>query len=254
MKGRFELGGKSYDLMLADRNANGRFDDRLDGGGSGGVSAQDLLYVSLPGEEVDFAAGLAFGDWLALDGRLFRLRVQEAEAKLLLEEAEAAAALGLPMAVERILVAAPQGTGHVLAFRPGKTIPVPAGGYRLKNYLARKPDDGGNLWRIAAMAPADAPLVTAGPEAVLPLGEPFLVGVAGRLIPGQAGLSTGLSLSLQLTGQGGERVTALDTPTRNAGSVAILATPRGPYRPTAPRFAIIGPDGVVVGQGDFKYG
>ncbi len=255
--GRMELQGKTYRILMADTNGDGRFGSKEKVLIGFGRKRADLVYISGTGK-INYQDGMEAQGLLGLGDRLFRLRFRRIEGKLLLDPLpEAAARLRLPMKVTRLVLAPAGRSAGILWFDPGGEIALPAGAYRLGSYQALREDDGGNEWILLAAGAKDGPALTAkaGKTLTLRFGEPFVprVGVYARFPKLLWSRSVAARLSFTLLGAGGERVTDIRSMTYKKS--AVPRSSRSRYRPLEPTYKILElPSLRVAAQGSFHYG
>jgi len=182
-RGRFELGGQPYFVIVNDRNGNGRFNDpvslmqvRVTGSLQPLYPQGDEVYLG-ESQAFDYYDGMPLSSLLVLGGRVYEVAVDVPAGKMTLTPYEQPlASLRLGMEAERLTLCSEDGTRCINMLRPGKQVMVPAGKYRLLSYQAQRNDGQGDLWRVVAMATTDTPMfeVAAGSNGTLKFGEPYV--------------------------------------------------------------------------------
>ncbi len=255
--GTFRFDGRTYRILLADTNADGRFGVGEEVSTGRGRKKRDLVYIS-KNANITYFDGMEAQGLLGIGKTLFRLRFRQARGRLFLDPLQGAAARArLPMKVTRLVLVPAGESQGIMWFDPSGEISLPPGSYRLGSYQASRKDDGGNEWILRATAAKGAPAFTAKPgeTASLRFGEPFVpkVAVYARFPRLLRALSVTARLSFTLLGAGGERVTDIRSLTYEKSSVP--RSPRNRYRPLEPTYKIIElPSLAVAAQGSFHYG
>jgi len=247
--GRFELDGRTYHVIFGDNDANGCFGDPANADGPSRLR-YDRLYLA-PSPKMTYYDGFEVGNLLWLEGRLYEVSACTAEKRLRLvpRAEEGLGTLHLPLETERIMFVSEDPAHRVMAFRPGRSVRLPAGRYRVGAYQAERDDDGGNAWRLRTTGPSSGPLteVRAGEETTIRFGEPFVPTVRMKKLPdGKAGLT------LEVRGVAGERLAGLKC-TGNRPS-RIERSRKKPVFPREATYEIVAPDGTVAASGVFEYG
>ena len=157
--------------------------------------------------------------------------------------------LRVTLAVERLsLTQVGEEEVSVLLYRPGDTVRVPAGTYRLAEYQLTRNDEAGEPWYLCARATPESPELKVRRRLFRPsklaIGGPYRPGLvfpedAKELINRQAGAA--LKLQYALEGSWKE----------HAAQVFPID---GKKRPAAPTFRIRRVGGSVVHEGRFRYG
>lgn len=259
--GEFDLDGVHYGVELGDRNTNGRFSDvaavPADFQREDRLYAQgDSFYINIDAKN-DWYNEMSLGDKLILGEKVFRVQIDTAASKLTLTPVtEGLATIKLPEKVERLVLLDDAFKCSAMAFRPGKSLPVADGSYRLLSYQMLREDKEGDLWRLVAMGSRKADIVTPkkGGAAALTMGEPFhpVVEVPEWSRSNMRGGAKELNLSFEIRGKGNEMVADLS---RIRGSKSKLPiSPKDNNRPKEPTYKIVKKDGEVVKQGQFEYG
>jgi len=246
--GRFELDGQTYHVIFGDNDANGCFGDPANPNDSS-RRRYDRLYLS-SSEKVTYYDGFEVGNLLSLQGRLYGVTACTAEKRLrLVPRNTGLGCLHLPMDTERLTLVSEDNVHRVMAYRPGRSIRVPPGRYRVGAYQARRDDDGGNAWSLRATGAPGGPVaeVKADGEATLAFGEPFVPTVRMRKLPDGK-----TSLALEVRGAAGERLAGLGCSGRAPSR--IERSTKKPAFPKEATYKILAPDGAVAASGVFKYG
>lgn len=263
-EGKLDLGGAAYRICLGDMNGNGRFDDFVKVPDFSALPAGTK--VSLEGDgfylssksEVNSDGVLAFGNWLVLGDRLFRVRLDLGSGMLtLIPPDDELATVAIPMKTEYLGIYTEDGAHYVMMHWPGKEIALPPGQYRLDKYAAFRRDDQGDEWVLAATATSESPCfsVAEGASAKMDLGEPFLAYVS---VPewSRQGVSQGYSkqasLEFVIEGRGKEQVTELIRVSGEKTRIPLSDEER--QRPKEPGFKVIRDGGELAYEGSFKYG
>lgn len=260
-KAKFDLDGHTYRLLLADRNANGRFGDRFtkvdlqeDVGAKRLYPDGDRLLIREETRPTRHDE-VPLGGILVLREHAFRVRIDTAEPKMILDPVtDGLCALEPGMGVERIFLAAENPADSVAAFDPGPRIMVPAGKYRLLTYVARRMA-GDDEWILVGQGTENGPQVgvAGGEGTVLPLGEPFTprAGIQGDIAVLQP-RGQPVRLQFYVEGQGKERVSDLGR--LSGDGDAIPMSVKDSSRPREPSYKIVKADGEIVASGTFEYG
>jgi len=259
LEGKLALGDETYRVILGDNDADGRFGESYAPPAPGKARVRnDTLFITTK-DKVSYQDGMEIGGLLGIGERLFRVAIDAPGRKFtLLPATKNLGKVKLPMAVERIFLAAAEGGESAMFLDPGTAVALPAGRYRLGGYLALREDDGGNAWRLKAAAQpgtSSTIAVAAGKKTALPFGEPFTPSVAARPLSGSGGGDGGagdLRLSFSLLGTGRERVTDLRSLT-NEKSGAARSSKRT-MSPLEPHYTITPATGGKAAEGNFQYG
>jgi hypothetical protein len=162
----------------------------------------------------------------------------------------------LPNKVETLVLLDGAYKAGTMMYRPGRSVDVPEGEYRLLSYQLRCEDEQGDLWRLTARGTKNSALLTVrrGSQSAFAIGEPFrpLVGVRELVLNTFQGRGGPAQLFLELRGRGDEMVSEL---TRIRGNkTRIPMSGNSVNRPKEPTFKVVKEDGEVVRQGQFEYG
>ena len=259
-RGRIDTGGSRYPFWLSDANGNGRFDNLCSPAPNSSPDDTqypqgDALYIGA-GQELTYYDSLALGDHLVIKDQAFTVKIDTAAGKLILMPVEEKlVSLQLAAEPERIVLMAKDDGPRVMAYRPGNSLHVPNGEYKLVGYQVFKSDDAGGRWRLNALATGRTPLVSAGENAssVLSFGEPYepILQVPPETVrEAQGELSGGLTFTVL----GSAQETLIDL-TRVSGTRSpITVSPRNPSRPKEPVYKVADSEGEIVAQGQFEYG
>lgn len=263
-EGKLELGGTAYRLCLGDMNGNGRFDDSVKVPDFSALPAGTK--ISLEGDgfylssrfEVNTEGVLAFGNWLVLEDRLFRVRLNLGAGMLtLIPPGEEMSTTAIPMRTEYLGIYTEDGAHYVMMHRPGKEVTLPPGRYRLDKYTALRKDDQGDEWVLAATATSESPCFSVAAEkpAKMDLGEPFHAYVSVPEWSRQSvsqGYSKQASLEFVIEGRGKEQVIELIRVSGERTRIPLSDEDR--QRPREPGFKVVREGGELAFEGSFKYG
>jgi len=263
LSGSFELGGKSHQLLLAEDQINGRFDDVFSL--APGVVQQphrafeatgDLLFLT-DEEKLDEYDISIVGTKLALGGELYDLAIDTKRGVLTLTPGVAATAtVKLPPGVARLFLSSEDSTEYLVLYRPGREPRVPPGEYRLAGYQVYREDPQGDLWYLSATATPRSPVqaVAANKSVEFPMGEPY---VPEAIVPPEAYEKLAgkkpdrVEVEFSISGVGQEIVNDLQHVAGGNTEIELDATGK---HPAEPRYRIVTTKGKVVSQGGFEYG
>jgi len=262
--GELEIGGRSYRILLADRQLNGRFDDLATFGNEEATSPEssarpggDVLWID-GGKGGSYRDGSPLGSYLQLGERLFALSIDFPRKKLALSEYDGPVArIVLPAKPRRVCLAVGGGDDYLVAFDTGGTIPAPAGDCRLLWYQVYRKDEQGDEWYLAATATprTEAVEARAGESVELALGEPFssraLIYDSVYEAFEESGELEDARLYFYILGSGNERVGDIR---HLSGSKTEIALDEDGEMPAEPGYSIYDEDGKQVARGAFRYG
>ncbi len=249
----FDLDGKTYHLVLGDRNANGRFSDRLlidDFDTDAYRALGDELFLSRAGK-VSWYDAQKLGNLLIVEDKVFEVAVSTAKKTMTLTPiTEGLTSLKLAAATERFTLYNNKTQRGVTAFQPGSALMLPEGDYYLFDYQMMRKDAQGDLWRLNARmtGKGEAATVAKGSPASLTFGEPFIPTVTGQ----PAKEASVAQLTFKAIGAGGEEVSDLARIAGNKSKIPLSA--RDLSRPREPSYKVARPDGELATQGSFEYG
>lgn len=262
--GEFQINGKSYRVVLGDRNCNGRFNDKFtlpdyskyaQANRRIQIYAQgDHLYIT-SGEKIEDYDEQVCGDWLLVKDKLFELDISTTEGKMILTPVtEKLAPLKLAMKTERISLYTEDGKDCIMIYQPDKEIKIPQGKYKLLDYQAFKKDEQGDLWRLCAAATLESSsiAVDGSSKSVLEYGEPYAPIVNAFRLGGEP--SNKAYLSFNVEGKGREFLTDLSRISGDKTKIQLSKEEGSSNRPKEPAYKIVKPDGEVIKQGSFEYG
>jgi len=262
--GEFQINGKSYRVVLGDRNCNGRFNDKLtlpdyskfaQANRRIRIYPQGDIFFITGSEKIDMFDEQTLGDWLLVNNKLYSVNINTAEGKMTLTPVtEKLVPLKLAMKTERISLCMEDNKQSMMIYQPGKEIRIPQGKYRFLAYEAFKKDDQGDLWRLCAAATLKSPIVTVdgSSKSVLEFGEPYMPIVDVRRIGEKS--SNRASLAFNVEGKGKEFLTDLSHISGDKTKIQLSEEEGLEHRPKAPTYKIVKADGEVVKQGSFEYG
>ncbi len=258
-EGEFDLDGQHFQLVLADSNANGKFDDvptipkpctmnRPDG---------DRLFLTSE-EKLSYNEYTFFGNLLQIKEKLYSVSHNPSENKLILKPAkrEGFVPVELSMEVERLSIYTDDGSQGIMMCKPSGKLEVPPGNYRVAYYQAVRKDEEGDVWSTCAAGTKDSPLVNIGKNGGdLKFGEPY---VAYASIPEEAyrnfneNENSEVPIEFRLEGSAGELVEDLR---RISGeNTKIPLSESRNYRSKEPSYKIVKSSGELVAEGTFRYG
>ena len=276
-EGEIELNGKTRHLLLADFDANGRFDDRMEigrtseTGGRIWRSAGDVLYIDGQDASTDelFDVESTMGGHrhslsglLSIEGGFYDVKVSPAGDELTLSASEVALGhVTNEIAPWRATVYGERGILDVVASDDGHAT-LPEGEWHLLSYaidrteqwkekpaerkrsvLERLGDMFGESEPVSGKTRVAARLQKAGPAVKVVAGETvgfhFGPPYKGVVKAGRGRKEGEVRLSLSIVGAVGEECTDL-----------LL----NGKRPSDPAFVIMAPDGEIVKRGKFEYG
>jgi hypothetical protein len=263
-EGTFSLSGTQYRFVLCDRNANGRFDDRLAAVDPSDYesfepfpSDCDRIYVTTE-EWIDSRDSLPCGNRIFLEGTLYDLDVDVARSRLTLKPVtEELHPVTLGSSFEHLSLFSGDGRQVILLHRPPDRVQLPAGSFRLHEYRALSRDPKGALWHLAATATNESRFVhvVPGTPATIPCGEPYtpIVHVpASGIRKTKDGDAEAAALHFVVQGTGGEVVRDLARIAGRDSSIPMSARKR--TRPLEPSYKIVTEDGEIVAKASFRYG
>jgi hypothetical protein len=209
-------------------------------------------------EAITYRECCYFGDVLWIGEKPYRVQVAIDRKKLRIEPAQAEGVpVKLAQAAEQLSMATEDGSRGFMFYKPGATVRIPPGTYRVLSYHSCRKDEQGDVWSTHAVATGEAPTVTVaeGGTSVVPFGEPYTA-FAGIPADGyrqfaQAG-STAVPVEFRLVGSTGE--TVLDLRRISGENTKIPMSAKRTYRAAEPSYKIVKPSGEVVVQGTFQYG
>jgi hypothetical protein len=165
--------------------------------------------------------------------------------------------LTLAADTERVSLYAEDGSCSLMAYRPGKTIMVPPGRYRLFAYQFLRRDLQGDLWQLIAGGTKESPVVTVdgSGDAVLKFGEPYVPVVDVpeyylQEVRNRSGKQVQLSFNVE--GAGRELLTDLQRISGISSRIKLSRADRN--RPKEPTYMIWKTDGEMAARGSFEYG
>lgn len=263
--GEFELDGQRYRVALGDGNANGRFNDQFSGPQDG--LPREPIVLLLSGDSFYVASGRRIepydahplGGLLFVNGGLFDVNISTSEGKMTLTPvSESLVALKLAMATETMTLYTEDRSCCVMMYRPGTEVRVPQGKYRLLLYTARRKDEQGDEWLLAAQATTESPSVTVDPssDAVLNFGEPYVPTVQVPEWSRQAVREgdSEVPLAFLVMGAGDELLAEFRRISGDRTRVPLSEVKENRDRPKEPTYTIVKADGEIVAQGSFEYG
>ena len=256
--GKFQVNGKSYGVILGDRNCNGRFDDtftvrRLDRSPRRfPIRVEGDLFCITGGEKIGSYAEQVSGDRLLVKDRLFDVSINTPENKLTLTPIDKnLAPISLAMKMDRVSLFTEDQKHFLNMYQPDKEIRIPRGKYRPLEYEVLRKEKKGDIWRLCAAATVESPSVTVdeGRKSILEFGEPYTPFVDIR-----KGLSTLVYLTFRIEGKGKELLTDLSHISGNKTRIRLSKKKRFGHRPKEPTYTIRNASGKVVERGSFEYG
>lgn len=259
--GEFALDGVGYRIALCDSEANGSFDETasIPEGmrfGNGSLYARgDALYVTAADRVVSSDQSL-LGDFLGIGGRLFQVRVDIPNGRLVLQpRTQQTGTLEFPAPMRSLTLLSSSGKESLALVRAGTQAPVPAGRWRLLQYELLKKDEWGDEWMLGARGTEDmrAVAVPENGSAPLPVGEPLAASIAvSDRMSSTSGTNRMVRMSLDVLGQAGERIAEISH--CSGTNTQHKLAPRSSNRPEGAAYRIIKPDGELVASGSFEYG
>jgi hypothetical protein len=220
--GTVDLGGKKRRIELIDGNVNGAFNDL-------GANPDDCDQVAIEG-----AAPQSLGRLLEVDGQFYRLEVARDGAFIKVGKAENVV-LGEVRVPETLSEFIAVGENGQFTRKPVKgQLTLPAGSYRINQYLVNRKDERGASWQLTG-AGFDSSAnfeVAAGKPAALEVGEPV------RAVMQSSESGSEVSFSLRFQGAHNE-------------SVAIT---RNSEQPRPPRLTLTSLDGSYRYTNSFEFG
>lgn len=225
-EGQVTVGGVKKRCVLVDHNVNGAFNDK-----SPDYSKSDRIRF---GEQTTTEGG-AVGDYVEVDGKLYKVEIARDGACLSLAPAPDVPYGTVRLADNLASICVSGANGSFVRKPENGRIKLPVGEYRVQTWTAERKDDAGAKWEMRAMVLPDGAgslVVAQDKEANLPFGEP----IYSRL---QANKNDAAYVFEQrLEGRQGERVTL----TRNGA------------QPPAPKLRIRSQDGSYDRSLNSEYG
>lgn len=264
--GEFTVAEQRYRVLLHDLDANGSFADpaRFDSGPGVEILptlpiACDALYLTAA-DEFTWTDVFSLGDRLLIEERLYEVRVELAERKLVLTpNAEELVPLTLAGSPRRLTLLGGEGSPTIMIDRPPATVRIPAGRYRVLGYELNAKGEHDDEWLLYANGTDGTPFVEVRDPAGsrLEFGAPF---IAKAEIPAPAVLrirdgtaeDDEVPLHFVIDGAAGERVVMLQR-TRGTRSAIEMST-SSKYLPREPRYTVVSSSGEKVASGAFEYG
>ena len=251
--GEFEHDGTRYRFVLNDMNGNGTFDDPYAVSAANGPGGDQIFLTE--GEKLSHRDGVPLGKLLQLKNALFEVHIDAAASQMVLRPcARPLVSVTLPMPMQRLALSpAAEGTSIVM-YRPGSTVRIPPGAYRVGAYTASKKDAEGDGWEIWALGSPEGTPFDACEGGTLAFGEPFATGVE---VPEYSyeqfakGEEKRARLIFAMKGAAGERVANLERTTGTATKTVLAGNSN---RPKAPEYRILTSAGQLAAQGSFEYG
>lgn len=260
----FELDGKTYRVVLGDRNCDGDFaqtafiDKRyLSADRRQFYASGDSLYLT-SADKITYEDEATLANRLLLGDHLFDVEIDTLARKLTLTPiTEGRLALKLSYPPERLLLHDQDFKQSVMMYRPGAVARIPAGEYRILNYQVFKRGQDGELWLLGADGTNDSPFVTLDDanEATLPFGEPF---VHYATVPSYSAKTfrqnpeRGVRIQFEIEGSGKELVNNLSLVSGKPGSIEMSRENKD--LPLEPKYTIVKATGEKVNAGSFEYG
>ncbi len=259
--GEFVLGDAAYTVLLGDTNGNGLVDDTF----SLPEGDFSMAYIYAQGDQfflrkeaaLTFYDGLTLGQTLYVQDTLYQVAIDTPGKNMTLTPvAEGLGTLSLAAAPERLNLHTHSGQ-CVMAFRPGKTIRVPADSYRLLSYQLYRNDPQDDRWHLQAGGGKEGQVVSLAANATAPLalGEPFTprVDLARWAMENiRSGGTKEVRIEFNLYGAAQEVVTDLSRLSGKATDITM--SPENPSRPLEPAYRILKKDGEIAAKGKFEYG
>ncbi|MFH1741637.1 MAG: hypothetical protein ABIH23_21735 [bacterium] len=253
-EGEITLDGTQRQIVLLDFNSNGRFDDAFtnveDGTRLYGTSTADILLIDLDRNDPSFR-GIRVTDrkernpvsnFICIDNKFYTLEISPSGEELTISPSP------LPLGsitnpnggFEALLC---NGKDYVKIFgEKSKPVPLPAGDWKLMEYVisAADPTGGGQPTFIAAIASGICPAVTVkeSETSIFRFGPPFRPIVDVRAMGGR-GPGAQAQMQLRIVGSAGEQCTNLMV---------------NGNRPENPSFVIAKKDGEIIERANFEYG
>ncbi len=270
--GEFTLGGRVYQVRLGDKNANGRFNDvpavpekiKDREGLQPFYPDSDTFYLAEKGKPVSYYDGLACGDRMLLGGQWFEVSIRTPEARILLTPMNGPfVPLTLGAETDRISLASVSTTHCLMMYQPGREIRVPPDRYRLLEYVILRKEESGALWRLAASASCESPVVAADGKspspASLPMGEPYGARIElPEWMRQQAANGAAVpEIRIEFTAYGAGREIVTDLRCMGGADksrIPLSAKEGNGDRPKEPQYKIVKMDGEVAASGSFEYG
>lgn len=220
--GTVELGGKKRRIELTDGNVNGAFNDLA-------ANPNDCDEVAIEG-----AAPQLLGRLLEVEGQFYRLEVARDGAFIKVRKAEDLV-LGKVRVPETISEFIAVGENGQFTRKPVKgELTLPAGSYRINQYLVNRKDERGASWQLTG-AGFDSSAnfqVAADKPAALEMGEPV------RMVVHSSESGREVSFSLRFEGRHNERI----------------AITKDSQEPRPPRLTLTSLDGSYRYTNSFEFG
>lgn len=225
-EGQITVGGVKKRCTLVDHNVNGAFNDK-----SADYSQSDRIRI---GEQTGYEGG-AVGNYLEVDGKLYRVEIARDGACVSLAEAKDVSYAPVRVADNITTIIANGENGSFIRTPENGIIKLPVGEYRVNSWAIARKDDAGAKWEMKGMLSSGGAggfTVAQDKEVSLPFGEPVYSMV-------QANKSGSVySFQQRIEGRQGERVTL----TRNGS------------QPAAPKLHIRSRDGSYDRSLNSEYG
>ncbi len=262
--GRFEMAGETYRVVLGDGELDGYFHDVAELGDESELEPDQALHPIgdtfwIGGEDGgERRDGCSLGDLLLIAGRLWNVRVDFPERKLILSPyVRRVTRLRLPAKLERLHLSVAAGNGQLVAYRPGEIMVIPTGEFRPIWYQIYDEDEQGDGWYVEGTATPETNAIQAvgGVITDVRLGPPFepRAGISPRAYEAFAEEKEleDVRISFFISGSGNERVTEI---LHLDGSATEIELEEDRRRPKEPTFTIVDRDGQRVAGGAFRYG
>ena len=217
--GTVNFGGKKHRVELIDANVNGAFDDL-----ASDPDSCDEIQVSDDKETEQ----RCLGRLLEVDGQLFRVEVARDGAFIKVQKAENVA-LGKVRVPEKISALTAVGENGQFTRKPDKgELSLPAGSYRIHQWLVERKDQRGALWHMTADRFDAASNFKASPDSPvsLDIGEPVRMVLEPFESRGE------VSFRLQFAGRRGEMIDIMRGSERPRPPMLTLTSLDGSYRYT----------------------
>jgi len=258
------IDGSSYRLLFSDSNVNGRFDDGIEQPPEQGFPGRQRLYFPHDGVYISDAGGTinnedsqVHPDILIIKDRVFEAHPDFTGGSITLTEMKnGLVPLKLGMGAERLSLASADYSSTISVFKPGGSIMVPPGDYRLLVYQALKKDEQGDLWRVSAAASNESKIISAGNSGgALDFGEPYLpsIEIPELLRKTGSGTPSRVSLNLIVEGANGEIIFDVGRIEGTGTKIPLSKYPPG-NMPKEPTYRVVKSDGEIVAKGNFEYG
>ena len=264
-KSQFTVEGQKYQMLLADTNCNGRFDDALSLPSDYKKAFQYSRKIYASGDKMYLRKDGNFSWYdeqtvakkIFLEGRLNDFSISLAQGKLFFNpSADAAATINLPMQVDKLGLYREDGGVSINIYNAAENIKVPAGNYLLMGYSLIRKDSSGAEWWLKTSATIDTPIFSVAENVVtsVKMGEPFLprIEIPYWSLQQFKGNQKSVQISLVTEGTGGEEIDEISL--RANQKTDILLSEKTPNRPKEATYTISKLDGSIVAQGRFEYG